>query len=135
MSKIKIPKRPKTIAERLTTLALRRLALEDQVKAIRSEEHLLATGGLEVFQNTSTPQIKIEGVGTVTVKKVPIATVKDWAKLYAFAAASPESGVVHKRSSPTAIEGLLLAGTDVPGVVIDHKYQLDVNVRAGRKGR
>jgi hypothetical protein len=126
-------KRPETIAKRLCELALRRLALEDQVKEIRDEEAKLMETGVAAFRARKAPQVDVDGFGKVTLVKQPIATVQDWEKVYRYAAEHPDSGVVHKRVSATAVEKLAFEKVAVPGVVLDHKYALTVNVRAGRK--
>lgn len=126
-------KRPDSIARRLVDLTLARLALEDQIKTIRDEEQELLALGAQRFRETGESRIGFDGVGSVTLVKQPIATVKDWKAVLAFAAEHPDAGVVHKRLSPTAIEKLSFDGVVVPGAVLDHQFALNVNVREARK--
>jgi hypothetical protein len=127
------PTKPATIAQKLVNLTLRRLALEDQIKALKAEEGALMELGVARFRATGESYIGFDGVGDVKLVKAPIATIESWEAVLAWAAKSPDAGVVHKRVSPTAIEKLLFEKVIVPGVVLDHKFALTVNVRPARK--
>lgn len=130
----RIPKTPKGVAERLAKLALRRLALQDQVNAIQAEERQILEAGLSVFRAKDCARYDLEGVGSVTRTKQPIVDIDDWGKVLDYAARHPDLGVVHKRVSPTAVEKLLMEKkVAVPGVKLDHKEVLTVNVRAARR--
>lgn len=125
----------KTISLKLADLTLQRLKLEDEIKRIKALEADLVAQGMKRFEATATSQVALPEVGDVKLVTEPVATVEDWDKVFAYAAAHPEAGVVHKRVSPTQVEKLSFDGEVVPGVVLSHHKVLRVNVRKARQAQ
>ena len=118
-----------TAIDELYELRAKRLDIEKQVKALKSEELALRVEIKRLLDSVS-----LEGgrgqVATASIVHSVEPTVKDWSALYQFVTANDAFDMLQRRLSSTAVKQRWDNGVEVPGVEKFDTWDLSLTKRS-----
>lgn len=118
-----------TAIDELYELRAKRLDIEKQVKALKSEELALRVEIKRLLDSVS-----LEGgrgqVATASIVHSVEPTVKDWSAFYQFVTANDAFDMLQRRLSSTAVKQRWDNGVEVPGVEKFDTWDLSLTKRS-----
>jgi len=107
-----------------------RKKMEEKVAALRTVENEAEAAVIAALQKSKLESAKGKrGQATITFR--PLATVIDWAQVYAYVRKNNAFELLHKRIAVTACAERWETGVEIPGVMKETK--LDLSLTASKK--